>query len=110
MAVGELHDLGVDIAKNAGIKNVFQFDIMKNPFVDEFDVVGMFDVLEHIDDDRKALSYVTRMLKSVGKLILSLPIHMGYGVRMMKHQSIIEGMKIKALWHCLKNQGTECCM
>ncbi len=39
----------------------------------EFDTVVCLDVLEHIEDDRRALAILRRCLKSDGRLILSLP-------------------------------------
>ena len=35
---------------------LFQMDARKISFVDEFDVIGLFDVLEHIREDRLVLS------------------------------------------------------
>jgi len=38
-----------------------------------FDVVGLFDVLEHIDDDRGALRRIARLLRPRGVAIVSVP-------------------------------------
>lgn len=40
------------------------------------DVVGTFDVLEHMADDRKILRGLNRVLKPAGTLILTVPAHM----------------------------------
>lgn len=40
-----------------------------------FDVVCGFDVIEHIDDDYKALQEINRVLKPKGKLFFSVPLH-----------------------------------
>ena len=46
----------------------------KLPFVDgSFDVVTMLAVLEHIEDDMSIITEVHRVLKSGGKLILTVP-------------------------------------
>lgn len=42
----------------------------------EADVVGTFDVLEHLSDDCKVLKGLSRMLKPGGKLIVTVPAHM----------------------------------
>ncbi len=34
---------------------LYQFDARRLPFEGEFDVVGAFDVLEHIDEDQVAM-------------------------------------------------------
>jgi hypothetical protein len=39
-------------------------------------VVGMFDVLKHLDDATRALSQVRSILHDEGKLILTVPAHM----------------------------------
>jgi len=55
--------------------SLYQVDILALPFEDEFDIVGAFDVLEHIEDDEKALAETYRALKAGGKLILTVPAH-----------------------------------
>ena len=51
-------------------------DARSIPYVEEFDVVGAFDVVEHIDDDKRALSQMRAALRKGGILILSVPQHM----------------------------------
>lgn len=52
-----------------------QMDARHVPFEDEFDVVGAFDVLEHIEEDRAVLSQFHRALKPGGLLLLTVPQH-----------------------------------
>jgi SAM-dependent methyltransferase len=52
-----------------------QMDARNIPYRDEFDVIGAFDVLEHIDDDEKVLCEVRAALKGHGCLILTVPQH-----------------------------------
>lgn len=40
-----------------------------------YDVVGAFDVIEHIDDDRAALAAIASTLKSGGKFVITVPAH-----------------------------------
>lgn len=61
--------------KRAGSVALYQIDILALPFNDDFDVIGAFDVLEHIDDDEKALVEINRALKTGGSLILTVPAH-----------------------------------
>jgi SAM-dependent methyltransferase len=42
---------------------------------DTFDTILMFEVLEHIEDDRAALSRVHELLRASGQLLLSVPAH-----------------------------------
>lgn len=75
ISVGEVHLSGLEYARSYGIKQRYQFDLMKTPFYEHFDVVGMFDVLEHIDDDDLAVKNIYKMLKPGGKAIVTVPAH-----------------------------------
>lgn len=75
-SVGEMHMNGLRYAKSYGIEDCYQFDLLRTPFEKEFDVVCMFDVLEHIEDESLALCRVNESLKSGGMLMLTLPAHM----------------------------------
>lgn len=50
-----------------------QADIARLPFVEHFQAAGLFDVLEHIDDDAHALSMIRRALEPEGLLFLTVP-------------------------------------
>jgi SAM-dependent methyltransferase len=52
-----------------------QLDIRKLPFDREFDVIGVFDVLEHLDDDEQALREMHRATTVGGGLIVTVPQH-----------------------------------
>jgi SAM-dependent methyltransferase len=54
---------------------LYQLDVMALPFRNEFDVVGLFDVLEHIDDDAGALREINQALKRRGMLLVTVPAH-----------------------------------
>jgi SAM-dependent methyltransferase len=45
------------------------------PFDAEFDVVGAFDVLEHLDDDEGALRELRRAVRPGGGLVVTVPQH-----------------------------------
>lgn len=62
-------------AKRVPDANFMQMDARKIPFVDEFDVIGAFDVLEHIQEDDDVLSQLYRALKPGGILLLTVPQH-----------------------------------
>ena len=51
-------------------------DIEQPAALGQADVIGTFDVLEHLSDDRRILSGLNRMLKPGGALILTVPAHM----------------------------------
>ncbi len=76
ISVGEMHLNGLKYAKSYGMEDCYQFDLLNTPFENEFDVVNMFDVLEHIEDDDKALENVYKMLNNDGKITMTVPSHM----------------------------------
>lgn len=75
VAIGEIHLSGLYYAKKYGVSECYQFDLFDPPFENEFDAIGMFDVLEHLEDDVFALQQVTKMLKPGGKLFITVPAH-----------------------------------
>ncbi len=40
-----------------------------------YDLIGAFDVIEHIDDDRAAMASIARRLKKGGRLVVTVPAH-----------------------------------
>lgn len=55
--------------------NLMQMDARNIPYIEEFDVVGAFDVLEHIEEDEQTLAQVHAALKPQGVLLLTVPQH-----------------------------------
>ena len=76
ISVGEVHLRGLEYAKRYGIKERYQLDVTRTPFREHFDVVGIFDVLEHTDDDQLVVENVYKMLKKDGKVVVTVPAHM----------------------------------
>ena len=54
---------------------LMQMDAADAPLVAAYDAVGLFDVLEHIDDDAAVLAGAWRMLAPGGCLIVTVPRH-----------------------------------
>ncbi|MCL5036303.1 MAG: class I SAM-dependent methyltransferase [Chloroflexi bacterium] len=54
---------------------LLQMDARDIPFKEEFDVIGAFDVLEHIDEDELALSQIYKAVKQGGGIIITVPQH-----------------------------------
>ncbi|MDQ7075205.1 MAG: class I SAM-dependent methyltransferase [Gammaproteobacteria bacterium] len=75
IAIGEIHLSGLRYAKKNGISECYQFDLFTPPFQNEFNAIGMFDVLEHFEKDVLALTQVSKMLKPEGILLVSVPAH-----------------------------------
>ncbi len=54
---------------------LFQMDARAIPYAGHFDVIGLFDVLEHIEDDGRVLAQTHRALKRGGGLMITVPQH-----------------------------------
>ena len=52
-----------------------QMDARRIPYRDEFDAIGAFDVLEHIEEDDVVLAEACAALKPGGVLLLTVPQH-----------------------------------
>src|SRR5262245_232189 len=50
-------------------------DVHRLPFAASFDLIGVFDVLEHIPDDGEALRELHRLLRPGGRLVVTVPAH-----------------------------------
>ena len=73
--IADVHKQFLDFRKNKIIERKYQFDIKEPPFTNHFDVIGMFDVLEHIEEDKAVLGNVRKMLNDGGKVIITVPAH-----------------------------------
>jgi ubiquinone/menaquinone biosynthesis C-methylase UbiE len=72
----DIHVEGLRFARNRLPHVEFcQVDATDMPFKNEFDAIGMFDSLEHIQNDEAALKQVHCALKSGGYFLLTVPQH-----------------------------------
>jgi SAM-dependent methyltransferase len=54
---------------------MLQMDARHIPFHDHFDVIGAFDVIEHIEEDTEVLAAIHRALRPGGGVVLAVPQH-----------------------------------
>ena len=52
-----------------------QMDARSIPFNNEFDVIGAFDMIEHVDEDEQVLSQMYKALRHGGGIIVTVPQH-----------------------------------
>jgi SAM-dependent methyltransferase len=72
----ELYAEGLEVARRrVPDARLVQVDARELPFDAEFDVVGSFDVLEHIEDDEAALAAIFRATAPGGGAVLAVPQH-----------------------------------
>jgi SAM-dependent methyltransferase len=72
----ELADASVAKARSRGVGDVVQGTLEAMPFdADRFDLAVSFDVIEHLDDDRAALSELRRVVRPDGHLVVTVPAY-----------------------------------
>jgi SAM-dependent methyltransferase len=73
---GELFPEGLAVARRrVPDAELVQLDVHQMPYEAVFDVVGAFDVLEHIPDDAAALREIRKAVRPNGGLVLTVPQH-----------------------------------
>jgi SAM-dependent methyltransferase len=61
--------------KRLGRLDLFQMDARNMPFDSEFDLIGAFDVIEHIKEDEAVLGQMFQATKPGGGIVLTVPQH-----------------------------------
>ncbi len=64
---------GLVFAALRGNSSLIQADIHHSPFAQEFDWIGLFDIIEHLDEDVLVLQDTAALLRENGKLLISVP-------------------------------------
>ena len=72
----DLFEEGLAMARRRFAGKLVQADLFQCGFRAEFDLIGLFDVLEHLDDDLQALRALHQQLRPGGHLLLTVPAHM----------------------------------
>lgn len=79
----ETHIIGTELfveglkfaAQRCTRAQLVQLDARRIPYRAQFDVVGIFDVLEHIEDDEIVLAQIGKSLVNGGGLLITVPQH-----------------------------------
>jgi SAM-dependent methyltransferase len=72
----DLFEEGLRLARQRSGAQLVRGDVHASPFRCQFEIIGAFDVIEHLYDDRQALRDFHRLLSDDGVLILTVPSHM----------------------------------
>jgi SAM-dependent methyltransferase len=86
---------------------LFQMDARAVPFAEEFDVIGAFDVLEHIEEDEKVLGELHRAIRAGGGLLITVPQHEFLWSRMDVHACHVRRYAARDLIAKVKSAGFE---
>jgi len=73
----DFHPEGLAIARGrvGSAAELLQADARHAIAADAFDVIGLFDVIEHVPDDRAVLALARRTLAARGGIVLAVPQH-----------------------------------
>lgn len=72
----EIHSDGLaHTAKRINNIELIQMDARHIPFENEFDLIGAFDILEHIHEDTDVIKQIHKALKPKGGILLTVPQH-----------------------------------
>jgi SAM-dependent methyltransferase len=72
----EISPAGLTVARSrVPCAELFQMDARRVPFDSEFDVIGAFDVLEHIAEDEVVLTEIRRAVRPGGGVVVTVPQH-----------------------------------
>jgi SAM-dependent methyltransferase len=69
----DLFEEGLCTAQRRTKAYLVRANVEQLPFQREFELIGAFDVLEHIEDDRAALAHIHRLLTRDGRVVLTVP-------------------------------------
>jgi SAM-dependent methyltransferase len=76
LVAGEKAADGLKVARSRVPEaTLLQLDGRRLPYRDEFDVVGAFDVVEHVDDDEQLLEELGAALRRGGGMVITVPQH-----------------------------------
>src|SRR3989449_2419505 len=67
---------GLALARRRFAGPLIQTDVLEWKTSETFDLVGLFDVLEHLDDDVRVLRALREQLRPGGHLLVTVPAHM----------------------------------
>lgn len=72
----DISSIGISYAaKRVNNAELVQFDASIIPYEHEFDIVGAFDVLEHVEKDDQVLAQMNKALIAPGGIIITVPQH-----------------------------------
>ena len=69
----DLYQEGLDLARRRVSCPLVRADVFRLPFQPCFDLICLFDVLEHLPDDVRVLRALSALLVPTGKLLLTVP-------------------------------------
>lgn len=82
-----------------------QMDARKIPYIDEFEAIGAFDVIEHIEADCEVLQQIYRALKPEGVMLLTVPQHQWLWSQVDEYSGHVRRYDVAELHHKVERAG-----
>lgn len=102
----EVHSAGLGYAAcRVSRATLFQMDARAIPFEGEFDVIGAFDVLEHIEEDCDVLSQLFQALLPGGGIIITVPQHRFLWSQQDEYACHVRRYEARELWQKVEEAG-----
>lgn len=95
----DLFQEGLEFARRRFDGTLIQADVLQYRPEQPFDLVGAFDVIEHLDDDETLLRHLSERLRPGGHVVLTVPAHGGlwsYFDEVAHHRRRYEVAELKA--------------
>src|SRR5436190_5288771 len=73
----DLFEEGLKFARQRFQGTLIRGDVFQHSFGQSFDLIGAFDVIEHLDEDEKILRRFWQQIRPGGHLIVTVPAHQG---------------------------------
>ena len=86
---------------------LLQMDARRTPFVAEYELVGAFDVLEHIEEDVAVMDQVHQALKPGGHFLITVPQHNWLWSPVDEYAQHVRRYSRKDLHHKIEAAGFE---
>jgi SAM-dependent methyltransferase len=104
----EIFTTGLDFAaRRVPTATFYQMDARSIPFRDHFDLVGAFDVVEHIQEDERVFGEVLRALRPGGGFVLTVPQHPALWSQQDEHAEHVRRYTATGLHRKLTTSGFE---
>jgi SAM-dependent methyltransferase len=104
----ELFTAGLSVAaKRLPEVELFQMDARRIPFENHFDVIGAFDVLEHIQDDERVLAQMHQAVRAGGGIMVSVPQHLSLWSEADEHARHVRRYSARELKAKIERGGFE---
>lgn len=96
----EMDDFAIEYAKITGAEIRQGFLPNNFPYEEKYDLICMFDVLEHIEEDAETLQVIKKHLNLSGQLLITVPAHQWlYGThdKLLHHKRRYSKINLSAL-------------